>query len=300
MKIDYNIIWVDDKIDTKPFQGVVKKITSFLSDQFFNVTILEAEDLEEFKEKYNQEIEFDLVITDLNLNNSKGNDVIDFVRLEKNVLTEVFFYSANNEVNNTGLENSSRITFFKLDDHNSYNSLQNKLEEVISLTIAKFQHIIAMRGMIMHETSSLDLQMDRIVKEQIKNPNLKEALAPALVDIFNNIIENANEKSKKANSKNLKYILRDNVLFNASQKVFALGAILDVIGEENFASEYSDEIILIRNQFAHSELQIDESGNEYFKLKGEDICFDTDFCKKIRENIIKHKSNLDRLNKNLD
>jgi len=296
MKIDYNIIWVDDKIDTRPFKGVIKKIDEFLSEQFFNVTIVTAEDFEEFKEKYNEDIDYDLVITDLNLNNSKGNDVIDFVRLEKNILTEVFFYSANSEVNNTGLANSSRITFFRLDDHNSYNSLQNKLEEVISLTIAKFQHIVAMRGMIMHETSSLDLQMEYIVKTQLKNPDLKDSIDPLLNNIFDSIFANAEEKYNKAKKRKAKDILRDNILFNSSQKIYALGEILNIMKEDNFSESYSEEIILIRNQFAHSELIKDDNGNEFFKVKGKEIYFDKDLCKIIRKNIIKHKGNLEKLN----
>lgn len=295
MKLNYKIIWVEDKIEDKPFVSIKNNIKSFLAEKFFNVEIHTAEDFEEFKEEFEANGSFDLVITDYSLNDSHGSQVIDFIRMDKNILTEVFFYSANNELRTVSLANSSRISFYQLEGTGYHAELQRKIQELISLTVAKFEHIVAMRGMIMHETSSLDLQMDNIVKGQIKNPDLKEALEPALESIFDSIIENANEKVKKAESKKLKDILRDNVLFNASQKIFALGAILDVLGEENFAEEYSNEIILIRNQFAHAELKKDESGKEYFKLKGEEVYFDADFCKEIRKNITKHKNNLDEI-----
>lgn len=299
MKIDYNIIWVEDKIDSKAFKRLIKRIKTFLTQQFFNVNIVTAEDFDEFKENFEQHSEFDLVITDLNLNEGKGSDVINFVRKAKNDLTEIFFYSANDEVSDVELENSSRISFYRLDNHNLYRTLQTKLEELISLTISKFQHIVSMRGMIMHETSSLDLQMSTIVKSQIKNPDLKEKLSPTLNKIFESILKNAEEKFNKAKSRKLKDILRDNVLFNSSQKVFALGAILDVIGIDNFAKEYEEEIILIRNQFAHAELIKSKEGKEFFRIKGEEVYFDADFCRKIRKDIIKHKTNLDKLSDKL-
>ena len=300
MKLNYKIIWVEDKIETKPFESIKKNIETFLIEKFFNVEIHTAEDFEEFKEEFNSNGSFDLIITDYSLNDSLGSQVIDFIRMDKNILTEVFFYSANSELRTVLLANNSRISFYQLEGTGYHTELQKRIKELISLTIKKFEHIVAMRGMIMHETSSLDLQMDSIVKTQIDNPSLKDALAPALESIFDNIIQNANEKLKKAESKKLKDILRDNVLFNASQKIFALGAILDILEEENFAEEYLDEIILIRNQFAHAELKQDESGKEYFKLKGEEMYFDADFCKEIRKNITKHKKNLDDLETKLD
>ena len=299
MKIDYNIFWVEDKIDSKPFERLVRRIEEFLVEQFFNVKIVVAEDFNEFREKYEQSQEFDLVVTDFNLTEGNGRDVINYVRTTKNNLTEIFFYSANDKVSSVELENSSRISFYRLDNHNLYRDLQGKLEEVISLTISKFQHIVAMRGMIMHETSTLDLQMATIVKKQITNPDLEEKLAPILDKIFDNILKNTEEKYNKAKSKKLKILLADNVLFNSSQKIFALGAILDVIGIENFAKEYEKEIILIRNQFAHAELIKNKKGKEYFKMKGEEVYFDEDLCRKIRKDIIKHKANLDNLNHKL-
>jgi CheY-like chemotaxis protein len=266
MKLDYKIIWVEDKIDTKPFQSLKKNVNGHLENEFFNVTIETAEDFEEFKEKYEATETFDLIITDLNLNESHGSQVIDFVRDEKHILTEIFFYSANSELANTQLANNSRITFYQLDGQDYHKELQKSILGLIDLTISKFQHIVTMRGMIMQETSSLDLQMENIVKTQLKNNDLKDSIQPVLDNIFDNILANAEEKFKKATARKVKDILRDNVLFNSSQKIFALGEILKIMEEEDFSEAYTNEIILIRNQFAHSELIKTEDGKEYFNL----------------------------------
>ena len=101
MKLDYNIIWVEDKIDTKPFLSLKMKVKRYLEDEFFNVIIETAEDFDEFKHKFEEKEAFDLIITDLNLNESHGSQVINFVRDEKHILTEVFFYSANSSLTST-------------------------------------------------------------------------------------------------------------------------------------------------------------------------------------------------------
>lgn len=295
MKLDYKIIWVEDKIDTKPFLALKKSVKKYLEDEFFNVSIETAEDFDEFKQKYEDGKTFDLIITDLNLNESHGSEVIDFVRDEKHILTEVFFYSANSELKNTPLVNSSRITFHQMDEGNAYRELGISIIELIDLTISMFQHIVAMRGMIMQETSSLDLKMENIVKSQLKNPELSESILPVLENIFDNVLANASEKFNKAKARKAKDILRDNILFNSSQKIFALGEILNILKEENFSEDYTNEIILIRNQFAHAELMKDDNGKEYFKVKNEEVYFDKDLCRDIRKNINKHTLNISNI-----
>lgn len=285
MKLNYKIIWVEDKINNRPFRSLIDSLKVHLENEFFNALIDTAEDFDEFKEKYEDNQTYDLIITDLNLNESHGNEVIDFVRDEKHILTEIFFYSANSELSTTKLANSSRITFYQLDGPDYHKELQHSIIEVIDLTIAKFQNIITMRGMIMHETSSLDLKMEEIVRKQLKNPSLEKHITPLLNTIFDNIYQNASEKYRKAEKRKPKEILGDSVLFNASQKVFALGEILKIMKEENFAQNYHEDIIRIRNEFAHSELKKDDNGKEYFKVKGEEVYFDKDFCKKIRRNL---------------
>lgn len=295
MKIDYNICWVEDKIDSKPFISLTQSIRNHLENEFFNVNIKTAEDFEDFRNIYETYDSFDLIITDLNLNESHGSQVINFVRDIKHIMTEIFFYSANSQLSDINLINSNRITFYQMDDASSYRELGTSIIDLIDLTILKFQNIIAMRGMIMHETSSLDLRMATIVRSQLSNPKLKDKLEPALNKITENILANASEKFKKANSRKVKDIFKDNVLFNSSQKIFALGEILKILNENNFSEDYFNEIISIRNQFAHSELQKDKSGYEYFKVKDQEIKFDGNFCKKIRKNIKKHSDNISNI-----
>jgi hypothetical protein len=303
MKLNYNIIWIEDKFteerEGRAFKAIKNDIESFLKDEFFNIDSIEiAGDFEQFKEIFDTQKEYDLIITDLSLNNgTTGKQVIDFVRNTKHNLTEILFYSANKGLKETELINNSRISYFNLTG--DYKDLQTEIKSLISLTIRKFQHIVTMRGMIMQETSSLDVVMNRLVKNYIKDSKNKDNAAKILPPILLEIQKNAKEKCDKAFSNKPNIILKDNVLFSASQKIFALGKILEILDQKDFSEDYNKEIIWFRNQFAHAEIFVNEEGKEYFKIKIEgidqELFFDEKLCRKIRKSIIKHKENLDNL-----
>lgn len=290
MKLDYKIIWVEDKIDTKPFLSLKESVKKHLENEFFNVSIETAEDFNEFKKKYESDT-FDLIITDLNLNESHGNEVIDFVRDEKHILTEVFFYSANSELKSTPLVNSSRITFHQMDEGNAYRELGSSIIELIDLTISMFQHIVAMRGMIMHETSSLDQKSLEIVNEYFEKKS-DEDISNAL---FDEIISFHKEKLGKAEkykkNSRLKKIIGDPVAFSATQRANTLSNIIDKEGLVNFIADYKKEILMVRNQFAHAIL---DEEKQVFRTKGGEE-FNEDLCKKVRKNINIHIDNINNL-----
>lgn len=297
MKLNYNIIWVEDKIDTRPFISIKEKVKKYLEDEFFNVFIETAEDFKEFKQKYETNEPFDLIITDLNLNDSHGNEVIDFVRDEKHILTEVFFYSANSRLSNIHLVNNSRITFHQMDEASSYRELENTVIELINLTIKKFQHIVAMRGMIMHETSSLDVEMIEVIKKALINQTMD--FTPLSISIYDELIQLFETKSNFVKSckerENFNQLTKDNFVYSAKYKILTLSKILNDLGLVDFSEDYDSEINTMRNKFAHAILEKDEDGREYFKYKKDGIDFNEDLCKLIRGNINKHKLNLEEL-----
>ncbi len=291
MKLDYKIVWVEDKIDSKPFIALVKKISNYLENEFFNVTIETAEDVDEFKEKFAIHDKFDLIITDLNLNESHGDEVIDYIRDEKHIMTEVFFYSANSELKEKPLLNSNRITFYQLDTQNVYKALEKEIIELIDLTISKFQHIVSMRGMIMHETSYLDETTLDIVDNVYDTKNDAEIQN----SIFDEIISFHKEKHDKAEkykrNNRIEKILSDPLAFSASQRINTISNILDKKGFDNFVKDYKKEIISVRNMFAHA---VFDDKKQIFKTKNGDE-FNSESCRKIRGDIQKHMNNLESL-----
>lgn len=286
MKLDYNILWVDDRIKERPFQKILGETKDFLSYQHFNCNIIETEDFNEFKEIFSKKNEFDIIITDYTLNDETfGSQVIDFVRDSKHNFTEIFFYSANDNVKDIKLFSNNRITFFQLTG-GDYKELGSEIMEVINQTIKKFQNIVAMRGMIMNETSSLDVEIEDILSKIIDKGDQK-------------IIEIIKKKFLKTNSDFAERISNCDVVSELLKDIGANHRVRSIIrnidnGEiKDILSDYTKQIIEVRNQFAHAVL---DSETNTFKTKN-GIVFNNEECINIRKNINRHIQNLKDLKK---
>jgi len=305
MKIDYKILWLDDKIESVvllDYQGDIEELRDYIKLLGFKETIDFVRTEKDLFDKLDENIEYDLIMTDYHLDEIKGNtrngdDIIKTIR-ERDIFTEIMFYSAQGEVKDT--DRLDRITFFESyrvlgDDH--YEKIFRKAKELIELTVRKFQNIVAMRGMIMHETSSLDVEMIEIIKKSLKNDsiNFEEvsvSIYDQLIELFTQKTEFVQECKRK---KNFNQLTKDTFVYSAKYKILTLSKILEDLKIADFSIEYDSEINSIRNKFAHAVLEKDDNGREFFKHKEDGIDFNEELCKVIRENILKHKSNLDEL-----
>lgn len=299
MKIDYKILWLDDQIDLFIEDELISRIEKHLIDEGFNPVIETASRSNIFFEKLNDT--YDLILTDYHMNDTKGDEVVERIR-EQSILTEILFYTARADLKET--HKLDRISFLETAKYSGSGSheaiLIREIKKLIDLTIKKFQHIVAIRGMIMHETSFLDERMLQIVNSYLDANKEDSALREK---IFSDIIDFFKEKYTKSldcQSKNrIDKISKDPLMFTSSQRANVVKSIVEKIGEVDFVDDYKAEIINLRNQFAHATLKKNEYGVEYFESKSEQIIFDASLCKKIRININKHKGNIDSLEQRL-
>lgn len=296
MKLDYKILWLDDKMDDIIDGKFDTEIKAHLLNQGFNPIVLTVKDEKEFFK--NLDDSFDLILTDYHLNDTANNTrdgdlIIKEVREKNSIFTEIMFYSAQGEVVDT--VKLDRITFVDtrkstIRDHNE--AVIDRAIKLIDLTIKKFQHIVAMRGMIMNETSFLDIQMLDIIKVALNSNNISfDELAPKIYDELNELY-NSKLKFVKDCQESGKFILltKDTFVFSADYKIKTLGQILGNLNVTDFSEEYKEEINSMRNKFAHAVLLKDEdTGREYFKHGDSGLTFDEDLCKKIRTDIIKYR-----------
>ena len=305
MKIEYKVLWLDDQIDVFIEDEYVEKVKSHLEEEGFNANVITVSKPDEFFSQLNDSI--DLILTDYNMAEKNGAQIVEEVR-NKSIFTEILFYTAKADLRS--LDKIDRITFLQTDKVSGSTHHEKVVEKAISLidlTIKKFQNIVVMRGMIMHETSSLDAQSMEILKSYLNCKEKgciecanKKRCKPISDSIFGKLEQQINEKkedvSKLKEKSNLRKLIKDNFLFSADYKIEALSKILQSLKIKDFSSDYKTEIITIRNNFSHAILEKDEkTGREYFKHGEDGITFDEDFCKTIRKNINKHKQNLDDL-----
>jgi CheY-like chemotaxis protein len=305
MKIGYNVLWLDDQIDTFIEDEYVDKIKNYLEEEGFNANIITVSKPDDFFSCLNDSI--DLILTDYNMAEKNGAQIVEEVR-SRSIFTEILFYTAKADLKS--LDKMDRITFLQTDKILGSTHQEKVVEKAISLinlTIKKFQHIVAMRGMIMHETSSLDAQSMEILKSYLnckdkgcKDCEDKAKCQPIADSIFEKLEQHFNRKvsdiEKLKATNNLGKLIKDNFLFSSDYKIEALHKILEAMDIADFSADYKMEIITTRNKFAHAILEKDETtGREYFEYGEDGITFDEEYCKTIRKNINKHKQNLDNL-----
>ena len=306
MRINYRILWLDDKIKDFIDDEFISDIDKYIENEGFSSEIITAETHEEFFEKLDNT--FDLILTDYHMDGMNGEEVVRKVR-NNNVQTEILFYTARGDIKDA--KKIDRVSFLETrgnDEHEE--AVVKKLKTLIDLTIIKFQDIIAMRGMIMHETTDLDAQQLDILESFISNQEAED-INVFKCSILDKISKHFNQKLSCVNGdwrtkdNGFKKLMKDNFVFSADYKIQTLSKILNDFSMDDFSLEYKEDIIKIRNQFAHAKLKIETDSNgkiirKYFKHGNDGITFDANLCKNIRKNIRKHKNNLNIVSKKLN
>lgn len=295
MKLEYKILWLDDNIDAFIDDEHVKDIDKYISDQGFDTKIHTKSNNEEFFNTLDDT--YDLILTDYHMDGLNGDEVVKKIR-ENSIFTEILFYTAKADLTDT--QKLDRISFLETTTEHE-EEVVKKAKELVDLTIKKFQDIIAMRGMVMSETSSLDVQKIEILESYIDSKSTNE-LKNLHDNIFSKIKLSVDEKCKKYKrlvdkDDGLKKLMKDRVLFSSSRKIEALSFILQELEMDDFSEKYKDEIINPRNQFAHAKF-IEKNGDKFFEESK--VRLDSEYFKQVRINILKHKVNLNNLENKLN
>lgn len=298
MKLEYKILWLDDYIQDFIDLEAIEEIERHLIANGFIPNVKTVKKSSDFFALLDDS--FDLILTDFHMNDMNGDEVVEQIRSSKySVMTEILFYTAKADLKDT--QKISRVSFLETnastDEH--IEKVISRTIELIDLTIKKFQHIVTMRGMIMHETSSLDELSFEIITDYLTktdNADIKESIFDEIISFYE---RKFNEVSKFKKNERIDKVISDPLLFSFSQRANTLSAIIEQNELTNFIDDFKNSVIKIRNQFAHSVLEKSDDGKEYFRNKSEEIIFDETLCRKIREDIIKHKINLDNIKEKL-
>ncbi len=306
MKLRYSILWLDDYIDDFIEDGLVNKLNTHLETEGFEPYIIPTDNPDKFFANLDSN-KWDLILTDCNLTEKSGVEIIREIR-SKSIDTEILFYTAQPEL--PPLPEIDRLSFLlttKIDGVSHQSKVYDKAKHLVDLTIQKFQHIVSMRGMIMHETSALDAQMFEIVQSYLNCSKEQSCDTCACKlqcdeiskDIFDELDKFYASKNKLITQRSFKKLQRDTVLYSAEYKRKVLSKIIEKHSLEDFTEGYKKDIILLRNKFAHAVLLTDAEGKQYFENKDEDIIFNDDLCRKMREDIRLYKKKFDQLQKQL-
>lgn len=302
MKLEYKILWIDNDLPAYIENGSVKDVEDFLLEKGFEPVVekvFDEADLDQFISKHN----YDLIISDYNLNNTTGDTVIKQIREERKSDAEILFYTAqdsymNNEQVMKNLAFKERLTF-KV----GRNGLIEKIESVIELTLKKLLELNATRGLITAATSDLDVEIEEIVMQLVATQNKNDDDLKQIVTdkVFTKMEETFktfwdNYGSFQDYFPRIDAVKKWEILRDLLKPLKSQNQDINTFLENN--KTYQDQVITIRNQFAHVKA-IEENG--VLKLKGrKDIEFDEDKCIEIRKNLIAHKGYIEALRQTLN
>jgi len=302
LKLEYNILWIDNDLQSYIDNGEVQSISDFLIERGFEPTIekvLDEADLDEYIIKHN----YDLIISDYNLSNTTGDIIIEDIRNTRQLDTEILFYTANDSYMNKP-EVKERLAFIeRLTFQVGRATLLNKIEKVISLTLKKLLELNATRGLITAATSDLDVEIEEIYYTLISKPfddDVKAKIEKIFKTDYKEIKKNLLKRCKAQRDS---YATDYNVYFSQSdafRKWDLLKELISLNIPEGFSldkfKKYFDEVIDIRNKFAHAKA-VEANGRIVLKgiLAGRDFEFTEESCITIRQNLINHKRNIQAL-----
>jgi hypothetical protein len=300
MKLEYKILWFEDiEASFNAKKRLVKRVVEGLGFVF-------PEPRNEVNAENLDTIDFpsyDLIIADFNLaNGEKGSDILNTIR-EKGIYTEVVFYSSQGEdyVRNE-LRNFQIDGVYCADRANE--DFIDKVEKVIHTTVKKVQDLNNMRGLIMAETSDIDNSMFAIIATVLEQDSfgIKESLT---AQIFANVQSKVNSKKddfdKYQKNGRIDKVIKDNLMFDTSQKILAIQFIIDSIDHEitephkgNKFSESYTELKQKRDLLAHV-IEVYEEGKMKLKSGNRELEFTDEFCIDIRIRVRQHGNSLDTI-----
>lgn len=304
MRLEYNILWIDNDLQEYIDNGSVKSVEDFLSEKGFEPTIEKVFD-EAYLDDFIYKHQYDLIISDYNLENTTGDVIIARIRDEKRLDTEILFYTAQTS-NSYKTEESvrQRLAFIeRLSFQIGRDRLLDKIERAIELTLSKLLELNATRGLITAATSELDVDIEEIYYQLIEIPlpeetkqKVKKIFKTDYKEMQKNYLKKCKDKGDNHSSDFKKYFS----LSDAFRKHDILKELLKLHNLNGFDldlfKKYRDDIISIRNKFAHAKA-ININGTLKLKgqVDGQDFEFSNDNCILIRQNLIKHRKNIFKL-----
>jgi hypothetical protein len=287
MTLDYKILWIDDHEDF--FRNHEDFIKEHIEEKGFEAQIIKHKSLQDYLEHDDNKVEqikYDLFLVDLNLDNGHtGNEIIEKIRSNK-VLTDIIFYSTNlADVRRSVNDNNIEGVFVTSRNQNDF---EEKVTDVIDVTIKKVQDVNNLRGLIMAEVAELDRIKERILVQYstIKSDrSIESYLLEKLKKSYDDNLKKVESHAKKSITE-----IIDNLYVDSDKKARAVKKINPSFDE----SAYRISILKKRNSFAHVEENIIDGQ----RMIG-DIPFTEDECVKIRKDIREYKSILEVIEKEL-
>ncbi len=291
MRLQYKILWLDDKIAEFTDDEIIEEIKKFLFSYGFIPEIDACDNPNDFFKLLDDS--YDLILTDYHMNDMDGDRVVEKIRgSEYEILTEILFYTAKADL--ADVSKIDRVSFLETGgvtkDH--VDAILNKVKELIYLTIRKAQDLNNLRGLVMAETSELDSLMKQILALTALKSKVSEK---RISEKYEKMLKKSKEKSSEIES----YTIPTDFIKLTKTHHFTSGISYDFL--YHFSKDKSndmDPIILLpyikqvieeRNNLAHNPEDSSTPDKMIIIKKGKPLEYDENKFIEIRKDIQKYK-----------
>lgn len=312
MKLNYNILWVEDSpVWLAEHKIPVKK---YLKEQGFNMNVIdiEGDDDTELARALENSENYDIIFVDYKLDgDSKGSDIIKLIR-KRQIFADIVFYS-----NTPRDELFAAIATLQLDGVyvSSRVDFGNTVEKVIYNTIKKVFDLNNMRGIVMASTSVIDKKIFKIIKHfhdnNISDIGEKEKLLRKILSRVDKQIKDLEEKYKEVDTNDPWEFLSSTLNFNSALRTRILRKdILDkIVGAKKPDSRYHSiyqkllnfekNLSPKRNLLGHEEETQTPNEDGTTTIKIGDFEFDEKTARELRNDLIELETAIAELSETL-
>ncbi|MDE6020229.1 MAG: response regulator [Ruminococcus sp.] len=299
MKINYNILWVENELDW--LESIEDEIKDFIEEQGFCFVC----DIANGKSEIIGYNKYDIILMDLNLaSEPTGDEIIQEIR-NNNIYTDVVLYSAS-DISLTRSKGKERELDGVYYSGRNADLFLNKVKQVIATTIRKTQDLANIRGLVMAEVSELDVMMADILAIFMRSDKNLQKFHDKVTSDRERTIHNWLEHPEC--KKDCKLLIRkaspEYIISNldASQKARGVNLLLKMLNSQGislycplngkgFMENYENDIIHMRNNLAHCmSVETEVDGKEILKTHKGDIIFSAENFIGIRKSIVEYRN----------
>lgn len=294
MKIEYSILWFDDRedyFDSLDFSPLNNEILSWGFKPKLNCVTTP----EEFS-SYSPFNQFDLIVIDNNLEGcDDGQKFISDVR-KHSIYTEIIFYTAGK-----ASELWESIRAYELEGV-FIASRPNIIEKIIAVgyqTIKKVLDLDNMRGLVMAEVGELDNLLEKIFdtgfdsltvenKEIVINKFIK-----SVEDQHGNQLKLIDDFRSAPTPEKMRRLLDSSKRWRNLNRLIKYH--LKLKARKNNVNNYEKEVLEPRNFLAHGLPRLEQDGSYLFSYNGKEFLFDEPSSRILRRQILFYKNEFEQI-----
>ena len=296
MKLEYKVLWFEDQFeevqgDYERLEDLVKEF-GFIPDFTHKASITQTE-IEELSKKLSSYNPYDLIIFDYDLGGKSVDGLSIASHLRSKVFTDMIFYSGKvpKELRQLLFESEVDGVFIVHRD-NFYDDIEPILEDHIK----KMSDMNNMRGVVMSETSQMDLRLREICinkSKELTEDELKRSLEVLKKRMRCQLIDKR-DKIKKLTS--LEDAISNHYMTTFDQVRIALKDMTGELGKSLLKDQsLVHKVQVERNKLAHQRAEMTEEGVMLLHGPKSSIEYNFNEFQRMRNELLEAHNKINRL-----